>query len=301
MDNEKFENIDSLVEILDKYKNDIDFIKSKLDSLSRAKLNLIKNNELCDFGLVLSNFELKKELLTNDYNTKNKFLEIIINRLYLDLCYLQSLCINIENILFDLRIVIERKLDKNIFKIKNIKIGDFRDILDIIKNSYNIVNNYLEKFRKKIEDLNLEIGSEISTSINNNSFFIQYKKLALEKYKIYNLINTSISFYTNICKEYLQVFGKDKYDIFLTAVFNNNLKHLDEGVNTVKKENYYEEVIIDNIPNSVFMEKNKDKKESDIDTKPENKYSFELSTSHENKTIKKQDEKIKLPIKAKKK
>ncbi len=95
MNLDKFENIDILLDILNNYRLDIELIKEKLDSLTEIKSNLIKNKQTYDYGLVISNFELKREILTNDFTTRNNFLEIIVNRLYLDLCYIQSLCISI--------------------------------------------------------------------------------------------------------------------------------------------------------------------------------------------------------------
>jgi hypothetical protein len=278
MDLEKFENIDILIDILNNYKLDIDIIKEKLENLIEVKDNLLKNKQIYDYGLVISNFELKREVLTNDLMTKNKFLEIVINRLYLDLCYIQSLCIHVENILFELNILVEKKLDKNIFKIKNIKITDFKDILEGIKHSYNTIENYLIKFEKKIGEIDSIINSQVRTTKYSYSFFIQYQKLLLEKDKILNLINNTINYYKNVSNEYLKAYGKSRYEIFLTEVFDSGskVKHIDENIKDLASPNHYEEIILNNIDKNIFVESQTKQKNSVLGV---NGISFELSTS----------------------
>jgi hypothetical protein len=321
MDLEKFENIDILIEILNNYRLDIDIIKEKLESLIGVKDNLTKNKQIYDYGLVISNFELKREVLTNDLMTKTKFLEIIINRLYLDLCYIQSLCIHVENILFELNILVEKKIDKNIFKIKNIKITDFKDILGAIKHSYNTIENYLDKFEKRIEEIDSLINSQVRTTKYSYSFFIQYQKLLLERDKILNLINNTINYYTNVCNEYLKVYGKSKYEIFLNEVFVTEPKvtHMDENIKDLASPNRYEEIIIDKLDKNIFVESQSKQKnvirgvnglELNLTTSPDDTNTLEENEEEKNTTkvnnyvnipTKKSVEKIKIPDKNKKK
>jgi hypothetical protein len=99
--NEEFESIDRLLKVLTTYNDNINEYKKKIDILIKTKLSIAKDDKYFDFGLIMSNIELKKELMTQDLNNKIKLFDIFINHLFLDICYIQSLLINVENTLFD--------------------------------------------------------------------------------------------------------------------------------------------------------------------------------------------------------
>jgi len=252
MSEEKFENINKLIEILTDYKDNIDYLKNKLDILNATKQNILKNEKFCDFGLILSNFDFKKDLLVHQIESSTKLLELFINRLYLDMCYIQSLLINIENILFDLNILVEKKIDKNIFKLKNIKISEFQEILCSLKTNYNLISGYLDKFYKKIVFVRDLINSQIESGKISNTMVYQHTKLTLEKNKIFDLINQTVNLYSDISVEYLKTEKTDKISIFedrpkrdsLTIKIDNNI-----DVETEDKPN----------PNSFFEKKDKKK------------------------------------------
>jgi hypothetical protein len=132
-------------------------------------------------------------------------------------CYIQSLLINTENTFFDLSICAEKKFDTNIFKKKNLKIEDFKEIFGIIITNYNMVNSYLEKFLNKLNSLTETINHEINIKKIYNTMLIQYNKLLLEKEKIFNLINQTNTFYYDIAMEYLQTPEHFNSEIFLKS------------------------------------------------------------------------------------
>jgi hypothetical protein len=215
MSNQKFENIESLLKILSDYVNNIDEFKTKLEILSQTKHNIIKNDKFCDFGLIISNFDMKKDLLTHLIASKSKLFELFINRLYLDLCYIQSLLINVENTLFELTIFTEKKIDRNMFKKKHFKIDEFKEIVNDIIGNYNLVSGYLDKFNSKIKSLTEIITHEFHARKFANTLYTQYDKLALEKEKIYSLINQTINFYYDLTLQYLKIDDNINYEIFL--------------------------------------------------------------------------------------
>ena len=228
MSEEKFENIDKLIEILTQFKDNIEYLKNKLDILIATRQNILKNDLCCDFGLIISNFDFKKDLLQHQIDTNTKLLEIFINRLYLDMCYIQSLLINIENTLFDLNVVSEKKIDKNIFKIKNIKISEFQEILTSLKTNYNLICSYLDKFHKKILFVKDLINSQIYSGKISNTMIFQHSKLNLEKQKIFELINQTMNLYKDISQEYLIIDSNNKINAFekrgsLTIKIDNNI------------------------------------------------------------------------------
>ncbi len=215
MSNQKFENIESLLKILTEYVNNIDGFKTKLELLNQTKHNIIKNDKFCDFGLIISNFDMKKDLLAHLISSKTKLFELFINRLYLDLCYIQSLLINVENTLFELTIFSEKKIDRNMFKKKNLKIDEFKEIVNDIIENYNLISGYLDKFNSKIRNLTEIITHELHAKKFANTLYTQYDKLALEKEKIYTLINQTINFYYDLTLQYLKSDDNINYEVFL--------------------------------------------------------------------------------------
>jgi hypothetical protein len=215
MSNQKFENIESLLKILSDYVSNIDGFKMKLELLNQTKHNVIKNDKFCDFGLIISNFDMKKDLLAHIIASKTKLFELFINRLFLDLCYIQSLLINVENVLFDLTIFTEKKIDRTMFKKKNLKIDEFKELVNDIIGNYNLISGYLEKFSTKIKNLTEIITHEFHAKKFANTLFTQYNKLDLEREKIYNLINQTINFYYDLTLQYLKVDDSINHEIFL--------------------------------------------------------------------------------------
>ena len=169
----------------------------------------------------MSNIELKKELMTQDLNNKIKLFDIFINHLFLDICYIQSLLINVENTLFELSICTEKKFDTNIFKKKNLKIDDFKEIFSVIIGNYVIIAAYLDKFQHKLNNLTETINNEINIKKLYNTISIQYHKLLLEKEKIFNLINQTQALYYEIAIEYLQDQDTTNHEIFLQSPKSN--------------------------------------------------------------------------------
>ena len=291
---EKFENMDSLLNTLTLYAENIDNFKLKLIDLLKIKNSIIKNDRFCDFGLIISNFDLKKDLLMQQIDNKTKLFNIFINRLYLDLCYIQSLLMNVENILFELNIFAEKKIDTNIFKKKNLKLAEFKEIVNIIINNYFLITKYLEKFYLKIRGLTNLIGNQICTKKISNTLYIQFDKLILEKEKIFNLINQTINFYNDITNQYLKIDDEKNYKIFIEEpdkvntsfhdyadkhselqIDSENQKNNESDTNSKdskdskdsNKNNYKDnhEIKIKTNDNTIFLKKNKILKEVDYD------------------------------------
>ena len=219
--NEEFESIDRLLKVLTTYNDNINEYKKKIDILIKTKLSIAKDDKYFDFGLIMSNIELKKELMTQDLNNKIKLFDIFINHLFLDICYIQSLLINVENTLFELSICTEKKFDTNIFKKKNLKIDDFKEIFSVIIGNYVIIAAYLDKFQHKLNNLTETINNEINIKKLYNTISIQYHKLLLEKEKIFNLINQTQALYYEIAIEYLQDQDTTNHEIFLQSPKSN--------------------------------------------------------------------------------
>jgi hypothetical protein len=220
--NEEFEDIDRLLKILTIYNDDITEYKKKIDMLVKTKTIIAKDDKFFDFGLIMSNIGLKKELMTQELGNKIKLFDIFINHLFVDICYIQSLLINVENTLFELSICTEKKFDNNMFKKKNLKIEDFKEIFSIIMGNYAIISAYLDKFLLKLNSLTDAINNEINIKKLYNTISVQYHKLLLEKEKIFHLINQTQTLYHDIAIEYLQEQDKTNHEIFLQSPKNTH-------------------------------------------------------------------------------
>ncbi len=127
---------------------------------------------------------------------------------------MQNLLINIETIFIDLNIFVEKRIDKEIFKRKNIKINEFKEIFSEIKLNYEIINGYLSKFKIKIDTITELINNEIHSNKILNTMNIQYNKLKIEHNKVFELMNQTINFYYEITLEYLKNDIDNKYTVF---------------------------------------------------------------------------------------
>ncbi len=221
MTEQQFDDITPLLNILSEFINSIETYKKKLEVVNTTKNNVLKNDKFCDLGLIISNFDFKKELFQYQIESKTKVFSIFINRLFLDFCFIQSQLLNVESILFDLHILTEKKLDKNLFKRKNIKIIEFKDILNDLINNYKIISDYLDKFNNKLNLITDIINSEIGRKKISNTMYFQYDKLVLEQNKIFNLINQTIKFYYDLALEYLDLNDETKYNIFYNKTMSN--------------------------------------------------------------------------------
>jgi hypothetical protein len=196
----EFDNIDGLLKLLTNYCEHIDNLKKKLEHLDKLKKD-INNNKCCEYNLIIYNFDLKINLQKNKIENKTKILEIIINRFYYDICYIQSLLINLENKFFYFKIITEKKIDKNMFKKKEIRIGDFKEMITSVVNNYMLISNLMEKLNMKIKNLHEIIKIEFNGY--NNTLFTELNKLKVEHGTIFELINQTINFYYDISKENL--------------------------------------------------------------------------------------------------